>query len=97
MSKAVKLKDGVIGGGSRITVQSMLNVPATDVAGSVMQAVALERAGCEIIRAAIPDLEAVRLIPAIKQAVKIPVVADIHFDYRIALESVSAGDRKSVV
>ena len=67
MSKAVKLKDGVIGGGSRITVQSMLNVPATDVAGSVMQAVALERAGCEIIRAAIPDLEAVRLIPAIKQ------------------------------
>lgn len=91
MSKAVKLKDSVIGGGSRITVQSMLNVPATDVAGSVMQAVALERAGCEIIRAAIPDLEAVRLIPAIKQAVKIPVVADIHFDYRIALESVSAG------
>ena len=91
MSKAVKLKDSVIGGGSRVTVQSMLNVPAADVAGSVMQAVALERAGCEIIRAAIPDLEAVRLIPAIKLAVKIPVVADIHFDYRIALESVSAG------
>ncbi len=91
MSKAVKLKNGMIGGGNRITVQSMLNVPAADVAGSVAQAVALEQAGCDIIRAAIPDLEAVRLIPAIKQAVKIPLVADIHFDYRIALESVAAG------
>ncbi len=80
-----------IGGGSKITVQSMLNVPSTDVEGSVMQAIALEKAGCDMIRAAIPNMEAVKLIPAIKDAVQIPLVADIHFDYRLALESVAAG------
>ncbi len=69
----------------------MLNIPASDIEGSVRQAVELEKAGCEIIRAAIPDMAAVKLIPAIKSAVKIPLVADIHFDYRLALESVSAG------
>lgn len=77
--------------GKKIYIQSMLNVPASDIEGSVRQAVELEKAGCEIIRAAIPDMEAVKLIPAIKSAVKIPLVADIHFDYRLALESVSAG------
>ncbi len=80
-----------IGGGAPISVQSMLNVPSTDVEGSVRQARALEAAGCDIIRAAIPDMEAVRLIPAIKEAVGIPLVADIHFDYRLALEAVAAG------
>jgi (E)-4-hydroxy-3-methylbut-2-enyl-diphosphate synthase len=80
-----------IGGGSKITVQSMLNVPSTDVEGSVRQAIALEKAGCDMIRAAIPNMEAVKLIPAIKNAVQIPLVADIHFDYRLALESVAAG------
>lgn len=80
-----------IGGGSRITVQSMLNVPASDVEGSVRQAEELERAGCELIRAAIPDMDAVRLIPAIRKAVKIPLVADIHFDYRLALAAAEAG------
>ena len=78
-------------GGEKIYIQSMLNVPASDVEGSVRQAVQLENAGCEIIRAAIPDMDAVRLIPAIKNAVKIPLVADIHFNYKLALESVSAG------
>lgn len=77
--------------GKKIYIQSMLNVPASDIEGSVCQAVQLEKAGCEIIRAAIPDMAAVKLIPAIKSAVKIPLVADIHFDYRLALESVSAG------
>lgn len=80
-----------IGGGAKITVQSMLNVPASDIENSVKQAVELEKAGCEIIRAAIPNKEAVALIPALKQAVSIPVVADIHFDYRLALEAVEAG------
>lgn len=80
-----------IGGGSKISVQSMLNVPASDVAGSVAQAVALEHAGCDMIRAAIPNKEAIALIPAIKNAVKIPLVADIHFDYRLALEAIDAG------
>jgi len=80
-----------IGGGSRVSVQSMLNVPSTDISGSVQQAIALENAGCDIIRAAIPDMDAVKLIPAIKNAVHIPLVADIHFDYRLALEAVAAG------
>ena len=69
----------------------MLNVRSDDVDGSVAQAVKLEQAGCDIIRAAVPDKEAVRLIPAIKEKVRIPLVADIHFDYRLALESVAAG------
>lgn len=77
--------------GQKIYIQSMINVPANDVEGSVKQAVALEKAGCEIVRASIPDINAVKLIPAIKEAVKIPLVADIHFDYKLALESVVAG------
>jgi (E)-4-hydroxy-3-methylbut-2-enyl-diphosphate synthase len=80
-----------IGGGAKVSVQSMLNVPSTDVEGSVRQAIELEKAGCDIIRAAIPNMDAVKLIPAIKNAVKIPLVADIHFDYRLALEAVAAG------
>ena len=80
-----------IGGGAPVSVQSMLNRPADDIAGSVAQAMALERAGCEIIRAAVPSVEDVPLISALKQAVSCPVVADIHFDYRIALACVEAG------
>lgn len=91
MSRTVKVGNRIIGGGAPVTVQSMLNIPAEDLEGSVRQAKALEAAGCEIIRAAVPDLNAVRLIPALKQAVTVPVVADIHFDYRIALECVAAG------
>ncbi len=77
--------------GKHIYIQSMLNARSDDIEGSVRQAVELEKAGCEIIRAAIPDKEAVKLIPAIKEAVSIPLVADIHFDYRLALESAAAG------
>ena len=77
--------------GKHIYIQSMLNVQAEEVEGNVAQAVALEAAGCEIIRTAVPDLEAVRLIPAIKEKIHIPLVADIHFDYRIALEAAAAG------
>lgn len=80
-----------IGGGSPISIQSMLNVPAADVVGNVRQARELETAGCEILRVAIPNRQSVRLIPAIKEATTIPLVADIHFDYRLALDSVAAG------
>ncbi len=83
--------DVKIGGGAKISVQSMLNVPADDIDGSVKQAVALENAGCDIIRAAIPDKKSVKLIPALKEAVSVPIVADIHFDYKLALEAVEAG------
>jgi len=82
---------GLTLGGDKIYIQSMLNVPAWDVEGSVEQAKALEAAGCEIVRAAVPTMDDVRLIPAIKSAVKIPLVADIHFDYKIALAAVEAG------
>ncbi len=77
--------------GSHIYIQSMLNTRSDDIAGSVAQASALEEAGCEIIRAAIPDQAAIALIPAIKEKISIPLVADIHFDYRLALEAVAAG------
>lgn len=80
-----------IGGDSPISIQSMLNVPAADLDGNVRQARELETAGCEILRVAIPNQQSVRLIPAIKAATTIPLVADIHFDYRLALESVEAG------
>ena len=88
--KKVKLGDLTFGGG-HIYIQSMLNVSSDDIKGSVKQAVALEKAGCEIVRAAIPDKNAVALIPAIKEAVNIPLVADIHFDYRLALMAAEAG------
>ena len=90
-SKQVMAGGVAIGGGAPITVQSMLNVPSTDIQGSVEQALRLERAGCQILRAAIPNKEAVALIPAIKERVSIPLVADIHFDYKLALEAVAAG------
>lgn len=74
-----------------MAVQSMLNRPAADVAGNVAQAVELEKAGCDIIRVAVPDSGAVRLVDAVKSAVSVPLVADIHFDYRLALECAAAG------
>lgn len=90
-SRVVTTGNVKIGGNNPITVQSMLNVPAEDAEGNVRQAVALERAGCQIIRLTVPNTEAVKTLYAVKDAVKIPVVADIHFDYRCALESVAAG------
>ena len=88
--KQVKMGKMVFGDGT-VRVQSMLSVPSSDRKGSVKQAVELEKAGCEIIRAAIPNEEAVGLIPAIKEAVSVPLVADIHFDYRLALLAADAG------
>ena len=90
-SKKVKAGNVLIGGGSPVTVQSMLNIPASDIEKSVAQAKELENAGCEIIRAAVPDMQAVKLIARLKEEVSVPVVADIHFDYRLAIESVAAG------
>ncbi len=90
-TKKVTLGNISIGGDSSITVQSMLNTPSTDIEGSVRQSIELEKAGCEIIRLAIPDEDAVQLIPAIKKEVSVPLVADIHFNYRLALEAAAAG------
>lgn len=90
-SRKVKIGNLYIGGSEHIAVQSMLNVPAHDVDGNVRQAVALEKAGCEIIRVSVPDKEAVKTVEALKAAVKAPIVADIHFDYKLALDSLAAG------
>lgn len=90
-TKQVKVGNVLVGGGAPVSIQSMLNIPASDIENSVKQAVRLEEAGCEIIRIAIPNMEAVRLIPALKENVKMPVVADIHFDYKLAIESVASG------
>ena len=89
--KSVCVGNVQIGGGAKVSVQSMLNIPANDIENSVRQALELEAAGCEIIRAAVPDMEAVALIAALKERVSIPVVADIHFNYKLALECVAAG------
>ena len=83
-----------IGGGAPISVQSMLCVPAHDIEGNTRQAKELENAGCDIIRVSVPDKESVKTLAAIKENVSMPVVADIHFDYRLALESVAAGADK---
>ena len=80
-----------IGGGADISVQSMLSVPVHDVDGNVSQALRLQNAGCDIVRVTVPDKEALKTVEALKKNIKIPLVADIHFDYRLALESVSAG------
>ena len=90
-SRPVRAGSLQIGGGAPIAVQSMLSVPAGDVEGNVRPAKELYAAGCDVLRVAVPDRDAVRLIPAIKEAVPIPLVADIHFDYRLALESAAAG------
>ena len=91
ITKKVKIGNISIGGGEPIAVQSMLNVPASDINGSVEQAKELAAAGCQIIRFAIPNEDALALIEPIKKAVDVPLVADIHFDYRLALGAAERG------
>lgn len=86
----VKVGNLILGDGE-IFIQSMLNVPYNDIDGNVKQAIELESAGCQIQRVSIPNEAAIALIPAIKSAIKTPLVADIHFDYRLALLAVEAG------
>lgn len=80
-----------MGGGAAVSIQSMCNTPTEDVNATVRQIQRLEQAGCEIVRVAVPTEEAARAIPAIKAAIHIPLVADIHFDYRLALLCVDGG------
>lgn len=90
-SRKIKLGDTTLGGDSPVLVQSMLNVPSTNIDGSVAQAKALAAAGCQVIRFAIPDEAALDLIEPIKNAVDLPLVADIHFNYRLALGAAQRG------
>ena len=94
ISRTVHAGSLAIGGGARISVQSMLSKDAHDIQGSITQALELEQAGCDIIRAAVPDMASAKLIAMLKERCKAPIVADIHFDYKLALESLAAGADK---
>ena len=94
MTKVVKIGDRVIGGGNPILIQSMTNTKTEDVAATVAQIQALTAAGCDIIRCAVPTMEAAEALTEIKKQVSIPVVADIHFDYRLALAAIAHGADK---
>lgn len=94
VTKKISVGSTFIGGGSKITVQSMLNVFAHDIEGNVNQAVELQNAGCEIIRISVPDNASLKTLEAVKKAIDIPLVADIHFDYKLAIDSVFAGADK---
>ncbi|BED91956.1 MAG: flavodoxin-dependent (E)-4-hydroxy-3-methylbut-2-enyl-diphosphate synthase [Candidatus Improbicoccus pseudotrichonymphae] len=93
-AQEIKIKDTILGSDKKIAVQSMLKIKPSDIDGNVSQACELEKAGCDIVRVAIPTKEDAKLIYKIKNKVNIPVVADIHFDYKIALESIDAGADK---
>lgn len=90
-SRKIKLGNTTLGSDSPVLVQSMLNVPSTNIDGSVAQAKALAATGCQVIRFAIPDEAALDLIEPIKNAVDVPLVADIHFNYRLALGAAQRG------
>lgn len=93
MSKTVRVGNLTLGDG-RIYVQSMLNTAAGDHDSAVAQAIALEKAGCEILRLSVPNRESLETIRRLKKAVSMPIVADIHYDYRLAVASVEAGADK---
>ena len=90
-TKEVKIGSLTIGGQQPIAIQSMLNMPVSDLRGNIEQAKRLQKAGCEIIRIAIPNADCIPLILALKEEVNVPLVADIHFDHRLALSAMEAG------
>ena len=90
-SKPVRIGNVTVGGGAPIVVQSMTNTDTRDVRSTVNQVRELEECGCELVRVAVPDMEAARAIGPIKASVSTPVIADIHFDHRLALAALAAG------
>ena len=93
-TKEVRIGDRVIGGGNPILIQSMCNTKTEDVASTVKQILDLEQAGCDIIRVAVPTMEAAEALREIKRQIHIPLVADIHFDYRLAIAAIECGADK---
>lgn len=91
MTRQIHVGGVAVGGGAPVTIQSMTNTPTHDVEATVAQIRRLEEAGCEIIRVAVPDQRAAEAVGAIRAAISIPLVVDIHFDYRLALECVRQG------
>ena len=94
MTKQIKVGSVLVGGGAPVSIQSMTNTRTDDVRATVEQIRRLASAGCEIVRVAVPDLEAARAVGKIKEASPLPVVVDIHFDYKLALEAIAAGADK---
>ncbi len=93
-TRVVKIGDRVIGGGNPVLIQSMTNTKTQDVKSTVAQIKELEKAGCDIIRCAVPNMEAALAFKEIKKAINIPLVADIHFDYRLAIAAMENGADK---
>ena len=93
-TKVVQIGDRKIGGGNPIAIQSMTNTKTEDIDATVKQILALEKAGCDIIRCAVPTMEAAKALAKIKQQIHIPLVADIHFDYRLAIAAMENGADK---
>ncbi len=94
MTRQINVGGVPIGGGAPVTIQSMTNTPTQNVEATVAQIQKLAAAGCEIVRVAVPDMEAARAVGKIKEGSPIPVVVDIHFDYKLALEAIAAGADK---
>lgn len=93
-TKVIKIGDRVIGGGNPVLIQSMTNVPTEDVEKCVEQILRLEKAGCEIIRCTVPNEAAAKALAKIKERIHIPLVADIHFDYKMAIAAMENGADK---
>ncbi len=93
-TKVITIGDRKIGGGNPVLIQSMTNTPTEDVEATVAQILRLEQAGCEIIRCTVPDIEAAQALAKIKERIHIPLVADIHFDYKMAIAAMENGADK---
>lgn len=93
-TKEIQIGNVTIGGGNKVAIQSMTNTKTEDVEATVAQILALEKAGCEIIRCAVPTMEASQALRSIKKQIHIPLVADIHFDYRLAIAAIENGADK---
>lgn len=91
MTKQIHVGTVAIGGGAPVVIQSMCNTNTADVEATVEQILALEAAGCEVVRVAVPDMEAARAVGKIRSRIHLPLVADIHFDYKLALQCVDSG------
>ena len=94
MSKQIIAGGVAIGGGAPVTIQSMCNTHTEDAKATIAQIHALEEAGCEIVRVTVPNMEAAHALSEIKENISIPLVADIHFDYRLAVEAAARGAKE---
>ena len=94
MARKITVGGVSVGGGSPVTVQSMTNTRTSDIEATAAQALRLQEAGCDIVRFAVPDMEAARAIEAIRPRLRIPIVADIHFNYRLAIAAAESGADK---